>query len=192
MVCSCHSKRRRSHISNTQSSESFFPKNSVGDNVAHSSAEDNDQSNIWLMPPNEFIYVALSNIVYFVIAGWLLYKKNIDGVLLILVGIVSTVYHLYPSLNSEIVDYVTSLLITAIFLSKYYGKITHRRLFAISVISFIVGALLLFNEGIESLTDDRRKDFWYICGHSLWHVLSAFSVLLLVLSTTLGQTGQKK
>lgn len=170
MVCTC---KRRLYDFKTKAAEDSSEKSHT------------QPINPWI-PPMEFIYVAMSNVVYFVIAGIILRTGYTDlAILLIFVGVTSTYYHLYPSLIAEISDYAISFAVTMIYLTKTYGKIVRRDLFIASVLTFIFGILLLFSDGAGPIDEERRMSMWYICNHSLWHILSAIAVLLLVLSTTL-------
>jgi hypothetical protein len=134
-------------------------------------------------PPPSFLFVAATNVVYFALAYVMLRAGNRDGWALLLVGIVSAIFHAFPSAAAQYADTVISALFIAYYANKYSRRVKNVRMFALSVALFSIGTGLLFAHGLQSPTLEYRESPNYVCGHSAWHVLSAFSAWLLLRST---------
>ena len=135
------------------------------------------------IPPREFLDVAATNVVYFALAYYMLMHNNPDGWPVLAVGIVSSIFHSYPTAAAQYVDTAISGLFIAYFAAKYGPRVRNRRLFALSAILFAVGITLLYLNGFKAIDQETRKSTWYMYRHSAWHVLSAAAMLLFLWST---------
>ena len=137
------------------------------------------------IPPSSFLFVAITNVVYFAVAYTMLRGDNSDGWGILLVGVVSTIFHTYPSAAAQVMDTAISALFIAYFVTKYSRRVQNMHMFALSVSLFALGAGLLFSHGVRSVTLEYRKSANYVLGHGAWHILSAASAWLLLRSTQL-------
>lgn len=135
-------------------------------------------------PPQAFLYVAASNIVYFVLAAYFMIQREPPGGWpFLLVGLASFIFHLYPTQVAEVADIVLASLAIGIVLAIYAKRVKNARLAAVALVCMLVGLFLLFRHGPGSLTIAQRENPHYIRDHIAWHVLSALSAALFVLST---------
>ena len=122
--------------------------------------------------------VAASNISYFVLAYWMLKNKLDLWWVLVIVGIVSIVFHLEPDSQRAYWTDVAIANLSIIVFFFHYRKSIHSNVFIFfSAASFIVSLYFWFFSG------EDRQSRRYVVMHSLWHVLSAISCYLLVKST---------
>jgi len=135
------------------------------------------------VPPREFLYVAATNVVYFALAYYMLKHNNVDGWPVLLIGVVSSVYHSFPTAAALYVDTVVSSLFILYFVTKYGPRVKNRRYFALSIVLFSIGVGLLFLNGFQPVDQKGRLESWYVYGHGAWHALSAAATLLFLWST---------
>jgi len=127
---------------------------------------------------NGNIIVAASNISYFMLSYWM-WKHGLHlWWVLVIVGVVSTIFHLEPSSKSA---YWTDILIANIailtFLMYYRRSLHDKTTIFYATSTFIVSLFFFFDSG------DDRVAGRYVVMHSLWHVLTAISCYLYVKST---------
>lgn len=137
------------------------------------------------IPPSSFLFVAVTNVVYFVVAYIMLRGGNRDGWGILLVGVISTIFHVYPSAAAQVMDTAVSALFIAYFVAKYSRRVQNMHMFALSVSLFALGTGFLYSHGVRSVTLEYRQSANYVLGHGAWHILSAASAWLLLRSTQL-------
>jgi hypothetical protein len=108
-----------------------------------------------------------------------MFKNQLDlWWVLVIVGIVSTVFHLDPSSKSAYwTDVAIANISILVFYLHYHKSIHSSTLVFFGAASFIASLFFYFYSG-----DDRQAGR-YVVMHSLWHVLTAISCYLLVKST---------
>jgi hypothetical protein len=133
----------------------------------------------------DHVIVALSNLSYVFLAFWLARKEFIFyAYLLFAVAIVSTYFHLNPnSENLLYFDIATSVLTSIICFLHFLPYVKPSFLFVFTV-GLVVTATTFWAES----GDDREcsKYVWY---HSIWHVLTALTLYLIIQCTDL-KTGK--
>ena len=127
------------------------------------------------------IIVALSNLAYVVLAYWLAKKEFIAFAwILAFVASVSTVFHLFPNSDTLLYfDIATAVLSSIICFMHFLPFVKPTPLFIFTIALVVTGTLLWWESG-----EDRNcsKYIWY---HSLWHVITAFSLFLIIQCTDL-------
>ena len=122
--------------------------------------------------------VAASSAVYFVLAFWMFKNKLALWWVLLIVGIVSTIFHLEPdSMHAYWTDVAIAGLSILVIFIQYHKSIHSNTLVFFAAASFIISLFFFFFSG-----DDRAAGR-YVVMHSIWHLLSAISCYLLVKST---------
>lgn len=134
-----------------------------------------------ILPPPESVFVALTNIVYLCLGAFLLGTQNADGWLLVAMGFISTIYHLYPTREAQLIDRLFACALVFYFVRKYIYLSNNRFLLVAAAVSFSVGCVFL--QWVDPKTAEQRREKLYIITHCAWHALSAFAVLLFLLST---------
>ena len=130
------------------------------------------------------VLVAASNVSYFLVALWLHHTGHKYGWMLVVVGLVSMVFHLIPD---ERVAYWTDITVanaTILWFLAVYGFASHHTNYQLVFASlgvFLVG-LVLFETSCKN-SDCNRETNKYAVMHSLWHGLTALALFLLVKST---------
>ncbi len=134
------------------------------------------------MPTQADIIVALSNIPYFAVALWLQETNHPYAWLLMLVAIISTLFHLMPGDLWAYYADVSTANISFIWFLIVYGfnaKCHSRKYLALSIASFMIAYLLFSDSGCD------RQSTTYVWMHSVWHFLTALALFLLVRSVDL-------
>lgn len=125
------------------------------------------------------ILVALTNLAYFAMALWLRKTPNkIDEYLLLLVGIVSTIFHLVPNQKLSFWSDILVSNLAIIYLWFVYFPKAKKNWFYVSYILTSTIAFALF-----LTSGDDRESAQYAWIHGSWHLLSAFSLYCLIKST---------
>jgi len=97
---------------------------------------------------------------------------------LVIVGIVSTVFHLDPSSKNAYWTDITIANLAILTFFMYYRKSLHEKdTIMYATATFIVSLFFFFDSG------NNRQEGRYVVMHSLWHVLTAISCYLYVKST---------
>ena len=127
------------------------------------------------------ITVALSNLAYVALAYWLAKKEFIIFAwLLTFVALVSTYFHLNPNSESLLYfDVSTAVLSSIICFLHFLPYVKPSFLFVFTVGLVVTGTLLWWESGEER---ESSKYVWY---HSLWHVITALSLFLIIQCTDL-------
>jgi len=133
----------------------------------------------------DHVIVALSNLAYVVLAFWLARKEfMLYAYLLFAVAVVSTYFHLNPnSENLLFFDITTSVLTIIICFLHFLPYVKPSPLFVFTV-SLAVTAMTFWSQAGEDR--EHSKYVWY---HSLWHVLTALTLFLIIQCTDL-KTGK--
>lgn len=122
--------------------------------------------------------VAASNVAYFLIAHWM-WKHGLHlWWVLLIVGIVSIIFHLDPSSKAA---YVTDIVVANIailaFFIYYRNQTKNNTMVFFATLSFAVSLILFFDSGSD------RESTRYVLMHSFWHVFTALSVYFFVKSS---------
>ena len=122
--------------------------------------------------------VAASNVAYFLIAYWM-WKHGLHlWWVLVIVGIVSIIFHLDPSSKSA---YYTDILVANLailsFFIYYRKQMKNPMMVFFATLAFSISLILFFDSG------DDRESTRYVVMHSLWHVFTALSVYFFVKSS---------
>lgn len=134
--------------------------------------------------PIQNVVVSLSNLSYFLVALWLYKTHHPYAWMLVIVGIVSSVFHVMPEKE---VAYWTDIVVanaTILWFLAIYGfghHHTNYQMVTASVGIFLLG-IVLFTYSCQA-NDCDRETTKYMVLHSLWHVLTAAALFLLVKST---------
>ena len=127
------------------------------------------------------VIVALSNLAYVALAYWLAKKQfTFYAGLLIVVALVSTYFHLNPdSENLLYFDVAVAVLSSIICFLHFLPYVKPTYLFVFTVALTVTATLLWLESG------EDRSCSKYVWFHSLWHVLTALSLYLIIQSTDL-------
>jgi hypothetical protein len=127
------------------------------------------------------VIVALSNIAYVALSYWL--AKNdftFYAALLIIVALVSTYFHLNPDSENLLYFDVAVAVLSSIICFLHFLPYVKPSFLFVFTISLTVTATLLWLE-----SGDDRACSKYVWFHSLWHVLTALSLYLIIQCTDL-------
>jgi len=133
----------------------------------------------------DHVIVALSNLAYVALAFWLAKKEFIFyAYLLFAVAAVSTYFHLNPnSENLLYYDIATAVLTTIICFFHFLPYVKPSPLFVFTVALAVTATTFWWESGEDR---ESTKYVWY---HSLWHVLTALILYLIIKCTDL-KTGK--
>jgi hypothetical protein len=129
-----------------------------------------------------FIYT--SNLIYLVIAGIYEYKQlQLCCLIYFTAFIFSNIYHYHTTSLTLLIDQVFALIaiinnfiITSFKLDMHYHKSSNTYLTPFNIFNFC-GVILCFS----SLYIKKIQDKNYNVYHSLWHLVSGFGAILLIL-----------
>ena len=127
--------------------------------------------------PISNIIVASTNIAYFLLAFWLWRTHHPYAWILVLVGSVSTFFHLEPQSKFAFWSDIVVANVSILYLAYIYGAHSINPLYLrLSFLTFAVSVILFADSG------DNRDSPKYIWMHGLWHILTALALYFLVKS----------
>jgi hypothetical protein len=120
-------------------------------------------------------FIQVSNLSYFFVALLLYKKKDSNANLVLIVFFVSALHHAFPS-NRVLQRFDGTIAnLCLLFLLPYY--LTHKKK------SFLYWAscqVFAFSICLYVLCGDEYKSTRYIVYHSLWHIVSALSLAVMI------------
>ena len=127
--------------------------------------------------PISNIIVALTNIAYFLLAFWLWRSHHPYAWILVLVGTISTLFHLEPQSKLAFWSDIIVANVSILYLAYIYGAHAINPFYLrLSFLTFAVSVILFADSG------DDRDSVKYMWMHGLWHILTALALYFMVKS----------